>query len=146
MAIQTGAVHHIALTVTETTRSREFYSAVLGFKHLMDLGPKVLLSNGPLVLALNPPTMPPSGHCAIPSFGGAPPTVLSPTMAASLSNACLLSLKPVACSADPFLPLCAWLCSPIGLTYLLLRSCLPILTLKTVSPYPAEHIPRRERW
>jgi glyoxylase I family protein len=58
MAIQTGSVHHIALTVTETTRSREFYSAVLGFKHLMDLGPKVLLSNGPIVLALNPPPDP----------------------------------------------------------------------------------------
>jgi glyoxylase I family protein len=55
MAIQTGSVHHIALTVTDTARSREFYTSVLGFNHLMDLGPKVLMSNGSLVLAINPP-------------------------------------------------------------------------------------------
>jgi len=58
MTIQTGAVHHVALTVTDTARSRAFYESVLGFNHLMDLGPKVLMSNGALVLAINPPPDP----------------------------------------------------------------------------------------
>jgi catechol 2,3-dioxygenase-like lactoylglutathione lyase family enzyme len=58
MTIQTGAVHHLALTVTDTVRSRAFYESVLGFKHLMDLGTKVLMSNGAIVLAINPPPDP----------------------------------------------------------------------------------------
>lgn len=58
MAITTGAVHHLALTVTDANRSKEFYTTYLGFQHLMDLGPKVILGNGVIVLALNPPPDP----------------------------------------------------------------------------------------
>lgn len=58
MAITTGGVHHLALTVTDTARSRDFYTRFLGFNHLMDLGPKVLMSNGTLVMAINPPPDP----------------------------------------------------------------------------------------
>lgn len=58
MAITTGAVHHLALTVTDANRSKEFYMTYLGFQHLMDLGPKVILGNGAVVLALNPPPDP----------------------------------------------------------------------------------------
>ena len=55
MAVAISGVNHMALTVTDAARSKEFYTTYLGFKHLMDLGPKVLLGSGPLVLALNPP-------------------------------------------------------------------------------------------
>lgn len=51
--IATGAVHHIALTVTDRDRSRDFYIDVLGFQFLMEFGPKYLLSNGSVILALN---------------------------------------------------------------------------------------------
>jgi glyoxylase I family protein len=58
MFVATGTINHMALTVTDTARSREFYTKYLGFSHLMDLGPKVLLGNGSVVLALNPPPDP----------------------------------------------------------------------------------------
>lgn len=58
MGITTGAIHHMALTVTDTARSRAFYTTHLGFTHIVDLGPKVLLGNGSIVLALNPPPDP----------------------------------------------------------------------------------------
>lgn len=58
MAVTTGSVHHLALTVTDTARSKEFYSKYLGFSHLMDLGAKVIMSNGSVVLAVNPPPDP----------------------------------------------------------------------------------------
>ena len=51
--IPTGAVNHIALTVTDRDRAREFYTHVLGFKFLMEYGPKYLLSNDSVILALN---------------------------------------------------------------------------------------------
>jgi glyoxylase I family protein len=51
--IPTGAVNHIALTVTDRDRAREFYTSVLGFKFLMEYGPKYLLSNDSVILALN---------------------------------------------------------------------------------------------
>ncbi len=58
MGVPTAGVHHLALTVTNTARSREFYSKYLGFNHLMDLGPKVIMSNGTLIMAINPPPDP----------------------------------------------------------------------------------------
>ncbi len=58
MFVATGTINHMALTVTDTARSREFYTKFLGFDHLVDLGPKVLLGNGSVVLALNPPPDP----------------------------------------------------------------------------------------
>lgn len=51
--ISTGAVHHLALTVTDRDRSRDFYTGVLGFQFVMEFGPKYLLSNGTIILALN---------------------------------------------------------------------------------------------
>ena len=58
MAISISGVHHLALTVTDTARSREFYTKYLGFNHLMDLGSKVILGSGALILAINPPPDP----------------------------------------------------------------------------------------
>ena len=51
--IQTEAIHHLTLTVTDLARAVEFYSAMLGFQKAMDLGPsRVLLANGKTILAL----------------------------------------------------------------------------------------------
>jgi len=50
--ISTGAVNHIALTVTDRDRAREFYISVLGFKFVTESGPNYLLSNGAVILAL----------------------------------------------------------------------------------------------
>lgn len=55
MGISAGAVHHITLTVTDTQRSKAFYTSVLGLNHLMDFGDKVILGNDNLLLAINPP-------------------------------------------------------------------------------------------
>ena len=54
-SIVTGPVHHLALTVTNVSRSVDFYSGLLGFKPIMELGPRVLLFNGSMVLAITPP-------------------------------------------------------------------------------------------
>jgi catechol 2,3-dioxygenase-like lactoylglutathione lyase family enzyme len=48
-----NGVHHIALTVTDVPRAREFYSKMLGFNLLMELGPKTIMGNGGTILALN---------------------------------------------------------------------------------------------
>ena len=56
--ITTGAVHHLALTVSDVARSRAFYTELLGFQLLMEFGPRALLSNGSMVLALTPPADP----------------------------------------------------------------------------------------
>jgi glyoxylase I family protein len=54
-SIATGPVHHLALTVTNVRRSVDFYSSLLSFKPIMELGPRVLLFNGSMVLAITPP-------------------------------------------------------------------------------------------
>ena len=51
-AISTGAINHIALTVTDLERSRAFYTDLLGFKFVTEFGPKLLFSNGAVILAL----------------------------------------------------------------------------------------------
>jgi catechol 2,3-dioxygenase-like lactoylglutathione lyase family enzyme len=56
--IKTGAVHHIALTVSDVQRSQAFYRELLGFNHVADFGPRVLLHNGSVVLALTPASDP----------------------------------------------------------------------------------------
>jgi glyoxylase I family protein len=53
-----GAVHHLALTVRDVKESAAFYQEILGFQHMLDLGPRTLLSNGTLILGLTPPPDP----------------------------------------------------------------------------------------
>jgi glyoxylase I family protein len=51
--IQTEAIHHLTLTVTDLPRAVEFYTELLGFQKAMDLSPsRVLLANGRSILAL----------------------------------------------------------------------------------------------
>ena len=52
--IPTGAVHHLALTVTDSERSRDFYVNLLGFQVLAEFDTTRILSNGNLVLAVKP--------------------------------------------------------------------------------------------
>jgi catechol 2,3-dioxygenase-like lactoylglutathione lyase family enzyme len=54
MTIRTGAVNHIALTVTDSERSRDFYVNLLGFQVLAEFDTTRILSNGGLVLAVKP--------------------------------------------------------------------------------------------
>lgn len=56
--IQTGAVHHVALTVSDVRRSQQFYTELLGFNFVTDFGLRVLLHNGSVLLVLNPPPDP----------------------------------------------------------------------------------------
>jgi glyoxylase I family protein len=49
--VQTGAAHHIRLTVTDPARSREFYG-LLGFRVAMEFPDGALVSNGDLLLGL----------------------------------------------------------------------------------------------
>jgi glyoxylase I family protein len=52
--IATGAVHHLTLTVTDLNRTKDFYTNLLGFKPLMDLGPtRTLIGNGSAIMALS---------------------------------------------------------------------------------------------
>jgi catechol 2,3-dioxygenase-like lactoylglutathione lyase family enzyme len=57
-SIATGAVHHMALTVSDVQHSREFYTRYLGFQFVTDFGPRAILSNGSVILALTPPPDP----------------------------------------------------------------------------------------
>ena len=50
--IQTGAVHHLRLTVTDVARAREFYTSLLGFQVALELPTTVLLSNGTVLMGL----------------------------------------------------------------------------------------------
>lgn len=52
--IATGVVHHVTLTVTDVSRSRQFYTGTLGFQVVAEFGPRVLLGNGSMVLAIGP--------------------------------------------------------------------------------------------
>jgi glyoxylase I family protein len=63
--IPTGAVNHLAVTVTDLARSERFYTGLLGFQKLMDLSAtRVLLVNsGGAIIALTTapdPTQAPS--------------------------------------------------------------------------------------
>lgn len=63
-AIQTGAVHHVTLTVSDVSRSLQFYTELLGFNFVTVFGPKTLLHNGSVLLGLN---LPPDPAQAIPA-------------------------------------------------------------------------------
>ncbi|MGD9093071.1 MAG: VOC family protein [Anaerolineales bacterium] len=52
-SIETKAINHLALTVTDMNRARDFYQNVLGFEFITEFGPKYLMSNGEVILALN---------------------------------------------------------------------------------------------
>ena len=52
--IKTGAVHHLALTVIDSERSRDFYVNLLGFQVLAEFDATRIMSNGSLVLAVKP--------------------------------------------------------------------------------------------
>ena len=56
--VNTGAVHHVTLTVSDIKRSAEFYTSYLGFKVVAEFEPRVALSNGSLLLVLTPPLDP----------------------------------------------------------------------------------------
>ncbi len=50
-SVQTGAAHHVRLTVTDPARSQGFYGS-LGFQVAMEFPDGVLMSNGSLLLGL----------------------------------------------------------------------------------------------
>lgn len=52
--ISPGAMHHLALTVTDVERARAFYSDIVGLQVVATVEPKVFLSNGTMLLALGP--------------------------------------------------------------------------------------------
>ena len=54
--IVTGGLHHFTLTVTDLQRSIDFYTKILGFEQVADLGHAIALHNGSfmLVVALPP--------------------------------------------------------------------------------------------
>jgi glyoxylase I family protein len=58
MAISTGPVHHVTLTVTDVARSENFYTTTLGFKRAATLGSRSILSNDQFLLVLTPPPEP----------------------------------------------------------------------------------------
>jgi len=52
-SIATGAINHLALTVTDLKRAREFYTGLLGFQTIMEFGPtRVLIGNGSAVFGV----------------------------------------------------------------------------------------------
>jgi glyoxylase I family protein len=51
-SIATGAINHLRLTVSDLERSKEFYSAVLGFQIVAELPTGVVLSNGGTILQI----------------------------------------------------------------------------------------------
>jgi glyoxylase I family protein len=52
--ISPGAIHHLALTVTNVERSCAFYTEIVGLQQVATVEPKVFLSNGTMLLALGP--------------------------------------------------------------------------------------------
>lgn len=54
MSVATGAVQHIVLPVHDIGRAADFYSTLLGFQAVTDLGSASLLTNGYVILSLVP--------------------------------------------------------------------------------------------
>lgn len=56
--INTGAVHHLTLTVTDVARALAFYTELLGFQKAADYGLRAVLSNGSTLLVIGPASDP----------------------------------------------------------------------------------------
>lgn len=52
--LKIGPVHHFKLTVADPTRSRDFYTDLLGFQVVGEFGPVVLVSNRSVMIGLGP--------------------------------------------------------------------------------------------
>ncbi len=52
--LKIGAVHHVALTVSDVKRSTDFYSKYMGFQVAVEFEPRVALVNGSTLLVLGP--------------------------------------------------------------------------------------------
>ena len=55
-AFTIGNVHHVTLTVSDLTRSADFYTRHFGFQPLVDLGTRRLMTNGHFILAVTLPS------------------------------------------------------------------------------------------
>lgn len=53
--IATAGVHHLRLIVTDSVRSRDFYTSLLNFMVVAELPPGFVMSNGNLVLGVTSP-------------------------------------------------------------------------------------------
>jgi glyoxylase I family protein len=51
--ISIGAMHHVTITITNLERSVEFYSNVLGFEQVADLGTTIVMHNGSVMLGVS---------------------------------------------------------------------------------------------
>ena len=54
--ITISTIHHITLTVSDLSRSADFYIRHFGFQPLVDLGTRKLLTNGHYILAVTLPS------------------------------------------------------------------------------------------
>ncbi len=57
-SISIEAIHHVTITVTNLERSVEFYSKVLGFEQVADLGTTIGMHNGAFMLLVGLPPDP----------------------------------------------------------------------------------------
>lgn len=52
--IAIDGVHHLCLTVSDASRSKDFYSSIFGFEVAGEFGPRIVLIKGNTLLALGP--------------------------------------------------------------------------------------------
>ncbi len=52
-AIPIKGVHHLALTVSDLARSKQFYETYLGFQQAVDLGTRLILARDSLLLGIS---------------------------------------------------------------------------------------------
>ena len=91
--VQTGAAHHLRLTVADPARSRAFYTGLLGFEVLMEFPDGVLVSNGTVLIGLRTapdPSRVASGERADPNRVGLDHLALSVASRADIEAAARL--------------------------------------------------------